>query len=347
MRENDITPLHHQLLLTAPEENPLSFSKGKMGKCIYFYVLSRLNKQVEFEKIAENLLDEVFEKIDTIHSIDVQDGLAGIGLGMIFLIKKNYIQGNINEVVKEIDNVILKHMSYAKYYDTLSFTQRTQILFYLCLRLKDQKKNRENEFIYQEVIIHTLNTIYEKIDTSLTGDSLIYTIFHPFFQFLYVTSEIHTLHFYNDRIERIWQELTPSVLSLFPVSHSNRLYLSTVIEKITGQWKNREWEQHLELLKRETNLHFMLEKEIKDKNIYFSYGLTSLLFLISNRGKEIETTKYLEYAFRKIESSEAWSLLENDPEYFKKHSGLWNGFCGAYLALQYWKNPIQTQTYEN
>lgn len=57
---------------------PLGLAHGKMGICIYFFVLSRYEENKEYKSVADKILDEIFERISEIQSIDVKNGLSGV-----------------------------------------------------------------------------------------------------------------------------------------------------------------------------------------------------------------------------------------------------------------------------
>lgn len=102
---------------------PLGLADGKMGICIYFYILSRYEKNKEYENIAENILDEIFKNIDKTTSIDVRTGITGIGLGITYLIKNKHVDGNINIILKDIDDTVFKNISYSNIMKDLTLYQ--------------------------------------------------------------------------------------------------------------------------------------------------------------------------------------------------------------------------------
>ena len=63
-------------------EHFLGLFGGKMGLCIYFYMLDYRESNKNFKVIAEKLLEQVISQLHTIKSIDIENGLAGIGLAI-------------------------------------------------------------------------------------------------------------------------------------------------------------------------------------------------------------------------------------------------------------------------
>jgi hypothetical protein len=96
------------------------------------------------------------------------------------------------------------------------------------------------------------------------------------------------------------------------------------------------WDKHIELLKRELDLDEIMNNELKDRNIFFMDGATSIFLLTESIKKDLGDEKvfvFQQKILEKIEQSEVWHLLETVSEYFKIHNGLYNGFLGAALLL--------------
>ncbi len=75
---------------------------GKMGMAILFYEYSRLYKDKLFQLYAEELLDSVLDSLKS-ESLTIQDGLSGIAWGIVYLHKKRFIEGNLREILLEVD----------------------------------------------------------------------------------------------------------------------------------------------------------------------------------------------------------------------------------------------------
>lgn len=343
----DTNTLNKHLLHSLQEGKiPLGLANGKMGICIYFYSLSRIDQDAEFGKIAESLLDEIFDNINTIQTIDVKSGLTGIGIGIDYLIKNNYVQGNSNIILKDIDDIIFKNLSYYQLHEKLDFFSLNHILYYLCIRLRQQRLGSENEYLYKELIIQTVNNLYERLPVNFHEEPLSYTADYTLPQVLFVLGEICELNFYSYRIYKILEELNYKVLSTLPTLNSNRLYLLWGMDYLNRQIQNANWQRHILLIKEQIDLDYILNHELKNKNIYFHDGLASICFFIRELAyyfdnKELEI--FWMQAASKIENSQVWTLLNEDLPYFEKYMGLYTGFPGAVLLL----HKLQSQNYEN
>lgn len=142
----------------------LGLFQGGMGWCIYFYCMHRLTGNTQYKKTAEELLGAIWNGISSITSINVEDGLSGIGLGLTYLSKHSYISANLNYVLEDVDNLIMKKIFYEEHdfqkYDTTSLIY---LLYYFNYRYLEQKENSCEQEIYRELIIMLLNKTEERI----------------------------------------------------------------------------------------------------------------------------------------------------------------------------------------
>jgi lantibiotic modifying enzyme len=117
----------------------LGLMRGKMGYSIFFYHASKFTNNEQYINVADRLLDSVCKGVNERYTSDIVNGLAGIGLGIDYLIKQKYIDGNINDVLEKIDIPIFKTISFQENKLPLDFRLKIQLLYYCCIRLKDQK----------------------------------------------------------------------------------------------------------------------------------------------------------------------------------------------------------------
>lgn len=99
----------NHLLLNASFINNLGLFNGKMGVALFFYYMAKRTQNNQYEEFAEYILQEIYDEIDCSTSIYLENGLAGIGCGLIFLIENQFIEGDINEVLEDIDLRIMEY----------------------------------------------------------------------------------------------------------------------------------------------------------------------------------------------------------------------------------------------
>lgn len=81
---------------------------GAMGHCIFWFWYARKTGNVEYEKDAMLNLETVYESVSTKSFLEINNGLAGIGLGICYLIENNYIEGEPDRLLKDIDDHIYR-----------------------------------------------------------------------------------------------------------------------------------------------------------------------------------------------------------------------------------------------
>lgn len=109
MNDNDIKFLSDKLNDFVSKHNiPLGLQNGKMGLCIYYYILYRYFGSKSDKVNAENLLNDIITNVYTIkNNIDLKDGIAGIGLGITFLVKHKYISVSVLPAVFFLQDLLL------------------------------------------------------------------------------------------------------------------------------------------------------------------------------------------------------------------------------------------------
>lgn len=329
--------LNEKISFSLSQENDIGLANGQMGHCLYFYILSRKEKCLEYQSIADSLLNSVYGNIYKLSSVDLKTGLAGIGLGITYLVKHNYIQGKLNNTVQDIDNVIFKKLSSSTFMEQSDFSILMHLVYYIHIRLKEQKKGSENEYILKEIMIETINHLYKMINSFSFKESLIYTTDYELPQFLYLLSVIYEQNIYNYKLEKIIEEISYSTLNTIPIMHANRLYLLWGISMLNAVIPEKKWKKHLLLLRDNINVHYILSQEVQGKNIFFRTGLTSIYWLLSalkDYFSPREIKNHQSDIRNRILSSDMWDLLLNNETHFANSKGLYNGFCSIPLIIK-------------
>jgi len=118
-------------------QNPVGLN-GMMGFCMYFYQMSRIRSNIQYNDIADGICYYVNQTINKSISLHIENGLTGIGLGLIKLIKEEYVEGNINEILEEIDVLVYKTIFFDED-KILDLQLTTELLYYCCVRYKEQE----------------------------------------------------------------------------------------------------------------------------------------------------------------------------------------------------------------
>lgn len=106
--DNRLRRIANVLLLNASFIDNIGLLNGKMGIAIFFYHYSKCSKNKIFGDYAGELIDEIYEEINTNTPVDFANGLTGIGWGIEYLVKKKFVQADTDEALSEIDNAIYR-----------------------------------------------------------------------------------------------------------------------------------------------------------------------------------------------------------------------------------------------
>ena len=97
--------LRYGVLKTETLESPGLYN-GRLGIAIIFYEYSRYSRDALYEQFADEILESVMELPDNL-SLDLADGLCGIGWGITYLHRREFIVGTLEDMLAEIDSKIL------------------------------------------------------------------------------------------------------------------------------------------------------------------------------------------------------------------------------------------------
>lgn len=86
----------------------LGLFHGKMGIVLFFVHYARYTDNAIYEEYAGDLLDEIFEDIHAGITLDFENGLSGIGWGLLYLLKNHFMEGDLDEVLLDIDQKMME-----------------------------------------------------------------------------------------------------------------------------------------------------------------------------------------------------------------------------------------------
>ena len=182
--ERRLQRIANVLLLNASFIDNIGLLNGKMGTAIFFYHYGRYTNNKIFSDYAGELIDEIYEEINTGTPVNFANGLTGIGWGIEYLVKNKFVQADTDEALAEIDTSVYRNslyrpfllesgndiFGYGLYYlarlrehgnddDNLNTLFKKQHLIYLtddCERILIQKKYLD--FKIQSLSIDTINS---------------------------------------------------------------------------------------------------------------------------------------------------------------------------------------------
>jgi hypothetical protein len=110
--ENRLQRIANVLLLNASFIDNPGLLNGKMGIAIFFYHYSRYKKNKIYEDYAGELIDEIYEEINSSTPVNFENGLTGIGWGVEYLVRNKFVQADTDEALADIDTSVYRNSLY-------------------------------------------------------------------------------------------------------------------------------------------------------------------------------------------------------------------------------------------
>jgi hypothetical protein len=139
-----LNTLLNTLLLNASFIDNLGLMHGKMGISICFFYLARQTQNKIYEDYAGELIDKIYEEITADATFGFENGLAGIGWGIEYLVLNKFIDADTDEVLEEFDNRVFKELIYNTPKDIGLLNGVLGIGAYFLKRIQNHKSNDEN-----------------------------------------------------------------------------------------------------------------------------------------------------------------------------------------------------------
>ena len=262
-----------------------------MGLCLFFYHLSRQTNNPEYEKIADGLLDQVFANLSTTVSTDFENGLAGIGWGIEYLVQNQFAEGNTDEILEEVDNRVFRVLNEENIPTFELGNGLTGFLFYLISRLKNNSNPPSfASRINRELLILTINKLDEIVTAQFPSivKEMNFDLFWKFPVMVYGLSEALQLGIYNTKIANMVRQWLPYFEGYLPSLHINRLYLSLVLNRIAVLISERGLLKQVQILMYATDFE-KVKTEVDLNEFNLRLGCPGAMWLLKHAMNELPT----------------------------------------------------------
>lgn len=277
IQQNGLTGTNHGLM------------HGNAGLCIFFYRLARQTNNPDYEKVADDLLEKVFANLSTSAPADFENGLAGIGWGIEYLVQNNFAEGNTDEILEEVDNKVFRALNEDNLTSFELGNGLTGYLFYLVNRLKHKKAPFSiSQRINRELLILTINKIDELVTAQFTSinKEMHFDLFWRFPVMLSGLTEAFKLNIYNGKISSMIRQWLPYFEAYIPSLHINRLFLAIALRQIGYQVPDKRLEKQAQILLFATDFE-VLKTEADPNVLNIRYGWPGVAGLLNIASKEI------------------------------------------------------------
>lgn len=154
----------------------LTLFYGKMGLIIYYMQCSQIMGSETYKKFAEDLMEDIYMDISSVSTLSFCNGLSGIAWGILYLIEHEYMTGNADIVLKDIDEIIIsnclehKNVCIEDIYPYISYRLRLHTTYQkrkiYSFIVRKYKTNNTQNFSLNDFIMkneYLLNDNFEKI----------------------------------------------------------------------------------------------------------------------------------------------------------------------------------------
>lgn len=141
LEKTDLKKIANNVMLHGSLVSNLGLFHGKMGIVLFLYTYARFSEEKLWEDFADDFLDYFIEQLSVSNlPLGVEEGLAGIGLGIEYLVQQHFIEGNTDDILEEVDKKIMQ-CAPTRLLDLSLATGIEGILCYVFCRLSAPHKN--------------------------------------------------------------------------------------------------------------------------------------------------------------------------------------------------------------
>lgn len=244
--------------------NPDLF-RGNMGICLAIYLLNKRYKNALIEEYADMLLEKTVRNIRMVQNPLFDQGLSGIGWGLNLLHSQSCIDGDINEILSDIDAHIYKSLCEEKKTDSIDNPEQLiGILIYIVSRIK-------NESLRKDVFLHRINeaslrVIVNKLESRMppTLEAIYKDYYHgclwEYPLLLFCAGETMRTGVYADKVRNLLNEWSFYICGQIPYYNVNRLALANSLSYVNSQLRNERIESYTDLLYYSINFDSLLNE---------------------------------------------------------------------------------------
>jgi len=237
---------------------------GKTGIAIFFFHMTRTTGNKIYKDYAGELIDEIYEEISVSTSWDFENGLAGIGWGIEYLVQNGFIEADTDEVLKEFDNRLFQALIYNTPREIGLLDGLVGMGAYFLKRIQNPASNNEkiSTLTNKQTLIHLIDELDKRTqDVSvIIREPQTFDICWDYPILLWFLGEIFKQNLFNFKVEKIIERLIEPLNDdkSLPKLHNNRLLLALAVIKLSNCRIDRQ--QTKETIDTSINLNIVSNK---------------------------------------------------------------------------------------
>ncbi len=314
---------------------------GKMGVCIYLFHLHRETGNSTYKEKAGSLLEDIWQKTErNIVPMDFENGLAGIGWGIEYLVKEDFVPADTDDVLNELDDKIYQYLVNHKEFSLGLSNGLLGFGFYLLSRLKGKRSLAldTRNYLLERLLMGLINRIYDAVEEREEDfkEPILFQSNWILPLWLILLSETKKLGIYDKKIGITLNRISPIIRSIFPILHSHRLYLLIAVKEVQKVWSSPFLEKHADILQDSIDPDEILT-EFSDKSVNLELGMSGIMLIESAYTGQCHFTKCL---LKRMERSTFWNSLQNEGGTPNVDLSLMHGLTG--ISMNYLLSDLKS-----
>jgi GR25 family glycosyltransferase involved in LPS biosynthesis len=207
---------------------------GNMGQCLFFYLLHRQTGKRRYEMWADMLIDKIHARQgDFLTLTSFDNGIAGVGWGIEFLIRNGLIKGNSNDILEDFDMRIFKYLNEYQINSCDLEKGLTGYLLYVSSRLKSVSGDDSRQLL-KDLLILIINKLYSIVQSQYASSikNMDFDLLNPCPVLFYGLTEAAGLNIYNDKIRQLFIQMLRNFDMYKPLLNINKLYMATILQLV-------------------------------------------------------------------------------------------------------------------
>lgn len=279
--------------------------RGRMGLAVFLYDYARYSGSSVYERMADELIDKIYGQLKPGISFSIIDGSAGIGVGLSYLLQNHFIEGDPDNILRDLDKKLIDNSEDVLFKEITSATPVFSSGIYLLSRLPlcsaGQKEKWVTNIINTGISFMWKIIIRRKFEPKL---SLLNSMFLVYNQLLKEgIDEENVLQLQKDMLRLSINAIEKKYYQSFDI-----VLLKYILTLVPKDFCSDD-QSRLDLLLSDINMDdFNIEEWNNNLWWYFIYGITPLEYPMEVIEKYVDQ-KMLDYSFDMDNINNQFSVL--------------------------------------
>lgn len=294
----------------ANSSEDMFLQQGLAGISLFLFLLYKKTGNSRYHNEVYGILDIICQNLKTSDVLEIPKGLTGVSLSLMYLVTEGYVDGNISNILKNIDDHIYKTVvceidnpkvkDFHKYESSL-----LDIIVYTAIRLKKTEMDSVERNIRERFLLLMIDRLYLNHNSDFYKEPFPGSLHYKIPKFLIAISLASQIEYCRKRVCHVLEECEHRILAQLPYLGYNRLFLYASVKYLEKNFElNARWQQYKDILRDSINVRQIMDDEIPDNDLFFSKGLTGIYFFMTKVTTDIGSPEDRELIAKRIEMSD-------------------------------------------